>query len=598
MDRHGVAKALEEIGDLFDLKGENAFKVRAFQNAARTVETFPGDLAEAVASGALAKVKGIGPATLEVVRECLATGRSSLLDGLRGDVAPDLVQMLRIGGMGSAKIRAVQDQLGVTTLDGLEAAARDGRLAGLKGFGEKTAAKILKGLEFLRQTSGLSLLHHADRTADRLRAALAALPGVARVEVAGSVRRRCEVIRELDLAVAGSAPAAALAEALVRSGAATAALEAAGSAGVAGPRGEERSALAAVRLEGGTTARIHSGPPERFGLTLARATGNEAHLELLRSRARERGLALGGSGLRRAGAAGTTADGASIEETGVPCPDEAAVFAALGLAFIPPELREGGDEVARAAAGPLPRLVERGDLRGLLHCHTTYSDGTDAVAELAEACRGLGYGWIGITDHSEAAAYAGGLSAERVAQQHAEIDAWNRAGAAPRIFKGIEADILADGRLDYGADVLDRFDFVIGSVHSRFDMDERTMTERVLRAMEDPHLTILGHPTGRLLLTRDPYPIDLQRVLARAAELGVSIEINADPQRFDLDWRLCRGARDAGIPIPIGPDAHSLAGLANVDLGVGIARKGWLTAEDVVNTKDAEGFAAYARQRR
>ena len=577
MDRHGVAKALEEIADLFDLKGENAFKVRAFQNAARTVETLPGDLAEAVASGALAKVKGIGPATLEVVRECLATGRSSLLDALRGEVPPDQVQMLRIGGMGSAKIRAVQEQLGVTTLDALEAAAKDGRLAALPRFGEKTAAKILKGLELLRRSLGLSLLHHADRKAEALRAALAALPGVARAEVAGAVRRRCEVIRELDIAVSGPEPGERVAEALVRAGAAEAVADAGARAGAVGPTAAERASLAAVRLGDGTTARLHCGPPQRHGLTLVHATGSEAHLDLLRARAEARRVTLGDA---------------------APYPDEGSLYAALGLAWIPPELREGGDEVERAAAGPLPRLLERRDLKGLLHCHTTYSDGTNSVAELAEACRALGYEWIGITDHSEAAAYAGGLSAERVAQQHAEIDAWNRGGAAPFIFKGIEADILADGRLDYGAELLDRFDFVIGSVHSRFDMDERTMTERVLRAMEDPHLTILGHPTGRLLLSRDPYPIDMHRVIARAGESGVSIEINADPQRFDLDWRLCREAREAGIAIAIGPDAHSLAGLANVDLGVGIARKGRLTAEDIVNTKDTEGFARYARQRR
>jgi DNA polymerase (family 10) len=564
VDRHGVAKALEEIADLFDLKGENAFKIRAFQNAARTVEALPGNLHDAVASGALAQVKGIGPATLEVVRECLETGRSSTLDALRAEVPPDLVRMLRIGGMGSAKIRAVREQLGITTLDALEAAAGDGRLAALKGFGAKTAAKILKGLEFLRGTEGLSLLHHADRKAERLRSALAALPGVSRAEIAGSVRRRCEVIRGLDLAVAGSASAADLADALVRAGAAEAVAAV-------------RPGAATVRLDDGTVAHLHCGPPERFGHTLAWATGSDAHLDLLRPRAKERGSAL---------------------DDGAPFPDEAAFYAALGLAFIPPELREGADEVRSAAAGKLPRLLERGDLRGLLHCHTTYSDGTNSVPELAEACRALGYEWIGITDHSVAAAYAGGLSAERVAQQHAEINAWNRAGAAPRIFKGIEADILADGRLDYGADLLDRFDFVIGSVHSRFDMDEGTMTDRVLRALEDRHCTILGHPTGRLLLSRDPYPIDLHRVIARAAELGVAIEINADPQRLDLDWRLCREARDAGVAISIGPDAHSLAGLANVDLGVGIARKGWLTADDIVNTKDAEGFAAYAKRRR
>jgi DNA polymerase (family 10) len=594
MDRHAVANVLEEIGALLDLKGENAFKVRAFQNAARTVETLPGDLAEAVASGALAKVKGIGPATLEVVRECLATGRSSALDTLRSEMPAGLAQMLRISGMGSAKIRAVREQLGITTLEELDAAARDGRLAALPRFGEKTAAKILKGLEFLQRTVGYRLIHRADLQAEALREALAANSGVTRVEVAGALRRRCEVVRGFEMVavvaaarsdgspVAGSARAdggpsrgaapAALADAMVRSGAA-AAVESADATGFR------------VRLDDGASAAVRCAPPERCGHALAWATGSDAHLAQLTRHAAERGLALDERGLRRAGGE-------------VPCPDEESLYAALGLAWIPPELREGGDEVARAAAGPLPRLVERRDLLGLLHCHTTYSDGTNSVAELAEACRVLGYAWLGITDHSEAAAYAGGLSAERVAQQHAEIDAWNRASPNLRIFKGIEADILADGRLDYGPDVLDRFDFVIGSVHSRFDLDERAMTDRVLRALEDPHLTILGHPTGRLLLTRDPYPIDMHRVIARAAELGVAIEINADPQRLDLGWQLCREARDKGVAIAIGPDAHSLAGLGNVDLGVGIARKGWLTAEDIVNTKDAEEFSEYAKRRR
>jgi DNA polymerase (family 10) len=589
MDRHTIAHALEEMAGLLELRGENTFKVRAFQNAARTVEDFPGDLAAAVASGEFAGIKGIGPGTLEVVRECLASGRSSALESLRAEVPAGLVTMLRISGMGSAKVRAVHDQLGITSLDALEAAARDGRLAALKGFGAKTAAKILRGVEFLRRTAGLRLVHHGDRQAARLVEAISALPGVERVQVAGDLRRRCEVIRDLDLvAVVASARAdsstadradgplagtsAILADALVRTGAATATL----AADAAGFR---------VQLEGGATATVACAAPGQSGHTLVWATGSRSHLDLLERRAAERGLTLDAAGLRRTGAV-------------VPCPDEEAFYSALGLAWIPPELREGADEVARAAAGPLPRLVERGDLRGLLHCHTNYSDGTNSVAELAEACRALGYAWLGITDHSVAAAYAGGLNAARVAQQHAEIDAWNRASAGPRILKGVEADILADGQLDYGADVLGRFDFVIGSVHSRFDLDVEAMTARVLRAMDDPRLTILGHPTGRLLLTRDPYPIDMHQVIARAAERGVAIEINADPQRLDLDWRLCREARDAGVAISIGPDAHSLAGLANVGLGIGIARKGWLRAEDVLNTKDTEGFAAYAKRRR
>jgi DNA polymerase (family 10) len=292
-------------------------------------------------------------------------------------------------------------------------------------------------------------------------------------------------------------------------------------------------------------------------------------------------------------AGGLTRDGAAV-----PCPDEETFFGALGLAWIPPELRDGTDEISRAAAGPLPCLVERSDLRGLLHCHTTFSDGANSIAEMAEACRALGYAYLGITDHSEAAAYAGGLSAERVRRQHEEIDAWNSASPGLRILKGIEADILADGRLDYAPEVLDSFDFVIGSIHSRFELDGAAMTTRVLRALDDPHLTILGHPTGRLLLTRDPYAIDLHQVIARAAEAGVAIEINGDPQRLDLDWRLCREARDAGVLISIGTDAHSLAGLANADLGVGIARKGWLEAKDILNTRDAEGFLEHAKARR
>lgn len=572
MDKHAVARVLEEIAAFLELRGENVFKVRAFQNAARTVEAFPGDLDAALGSGELAATKGIGPATLDVVRECVASGRSGALETLRGEVPPGLVEMLRIAGMGVAKVRTVHEELGIATLAELESAARDGRLAQLPRFGEKTAAKVLKGLEFLRRTSAFRLAHHAARQAEQLREALDALPGVARVAVAGSVRRRCEVSRDVDLAVATTALPQELGERLVRSGAAHSVV-ATDPAGIT------------IRFADGTTADVYCAAPPRYGHALAWATGGAAHLALLAAHAASRGFALDAGGLWKNGAL-------------VPCPDEETFFEALGLAFIPPELREGTDEIARAAAGPLPRLLERSDLRGLLHCHTTYSDGTNSVAELAEACRALGYAYLGISDHSEAAAYAGGISAARVARQHEEIDAWNSASRGLRVLKGIEADILADGTLDYGPEVLDGFDFVIGSVHSRFDLDERTMTERVLRAMADRHLTILGHPTGRLLLTRDPYPLDVHRVIARAAETGVAIEINGDPQRLDLDWRLCREARDAGVAIAVGTDAHSLAGLANADLGVGVARKGWLEAKDVLNTRDAEGFLEHAKARR
>jgi DNA polymerase (family 10) len=261
-------------------------------------------------------------------------------------------------------------------------------------------------------------------------------------------------------------------------------------------------------------------------------------------------------------------------------------------------MREGAGEVERAAAGALPRLVERGDLRGFVHCHTVYSDGASTVAELAEACRAAGYRYVGITDHSEAAAYAGGLAEEAFLRQHAEIDAFNARSTEVRVLKGIEADILPDGRLDYTPAFLDRFDFVIASVHTRLDMDERTMTARVLTALDDPHTAIVGHPTGRLLLQRDPFPLDLDAVIAKAADRGVAIEINADPHRLDLDWRHCLAAKAAGVRIPIGADAHSIAGIANVDLGIGMARKAGLTKDDVLNTRDVEGFLAHAQARR
>jgi len=572
MDKHAAARLLDTIASYQELKGENPFKVRAFSNAARTVDGFGSDLAQALASGELAAIKGIGPATLEVVREYAAPGRSSLLEELRRAVPDGLVEMRRISGLGVAKIRTLHEQLRISTIAELELAARNGRLAALPKFGEKTAEKILRGIEFLRRSDAFRLSHHAARTAARLRTAIAALPGVERVEVAGSIRRRMEISRDVDLAVACREPARSI----------EAGLAAATSVCEVRSTGE---ASLAVTLEDGTTADVYCAPPGQFGHCLVWATGSAAHLAQLTERARAQGLELGVDGCTRGGAA-------------VPCPDEPALYAALGLPWIPPELREGGEEIARAAAGTLPHLIERRDLVGLLHCHSVYSDGSNTLSELAAACRAAGYRYLGLTDHSMAAAYAGGLREGAVTRQQAEIDALNRGWDDFRILKGIEADILADGALDYGPEVLDRFDFVIGSVHSRMEQDLATMTQRVLRAMDDPHLTIVGHPTGRLLLGRDPYPLDLSAVIAKAAVCGVAIEINGDPQRLDLDWRWCARARDAGVAITIGADAHSLAGLDNMEFGVGIARKGWLEARDVLNTREAEGFLEYARHRK
>jgi DNA polymerase (family 10) len=340
-----------------------------------------------------------------------------------------------------------------------------------------------------------------------------------------------------------------------------------------------------LRFSGGSSAQVVATTPVNAGAVLVQATGSEGHLRELTAYAGARGFALNGAALWR---------GSQFVST----PDENAFYEALGLSFIPPELREGKGEIGAAEQGQLPRLVERGDLRGFLHCHTNYSDGSTSVEQLALACQAAGYDYLGVTDHSQAAAYAGGLQPDDLARQGEEIEEVNSRMNGFRVLKGVEADILQDGRIDYEEEVLEQLDFVIASIHSRFNMGLREMTTRMLTAMDNPHLTIIGHPTGRLLLSRDPYPVDIEAVIEKAAETGVALEINADPHRLDLDWRLARQARDEGVSISIGADAHNVAGLSYVEYGIGMARKSWLAAEDILNTKPAEEFVAYARRRR
>jgi DNA polymerase (family 10) len=572
VDRRTVAQVLEQIAAFLELKGENPFRIRAFHTAARAINGLAVEVGQALEDGTLAATKGVGPATLQIVEELVDTGRTTLLEELREQVPPGLVEMLQISGLGVAKIRQIHESLGIDSLPELEAAAQDGRLARLPRFGEKTAQNILKGIAFLRQASGLRLSHHALEEAQGLRDALARLPGVQHAVVAGEVRRRLEVVREIVLVlVADAAPADVFARLSQLPGVS----EFAG-------KDERRVTL---RFAGGTTAQVIVTTPVNAGAVLVQATGSEDHLQQLAARAREQGCSLDGAALWRGSAF-------------VPTPDEEAVYGALGLPVIPPELREGRGEIALAAAGRLPRLLERADLQGFLHCHTSYSDGTNTVRQLAEACRDAGYRYVGITDHSQAAAYAGGLSADDVQRQCDEIDQVNARLDGIRVLKGIEADILQDGALDYPADVLDRLDFVIGSIHSRFNLTREEMTARVLAAMDDPHLTILGHPTGRLLLSRDPYGLDLDAVIEKAARVRCAIEINADPHRLDLDWRVLPQAKAAGVAISIGADAHNLAGIANVDFGVGVARKGGLGPDDILNARSAEEFVAFARRRR
>jgi DNA polymerase (family 10) len=572
MDKKAVAQVLEQIAAFLELKGENPFRIRAFRTAARAVGGFPADLRDGIDDGSLAATKGVGPATLQIVAEIVTTGRASMLEELREQIPPGLVEMLAVQGLGVAKIRQIHDVLDIDSLPELEAAALDGRLARLPRFGPKTSENILKGIAYLRQASAFRLLHHAADEAEGLRAALERMPGVLQVVVAGDVRRRAEVVRDLVLVIVADVPPGELFKRLSQ------------LPGVHEFAGQDDRRLT-LRFAGGASAQIVVTTPVNTGAVLVQATGSEAHLRALAVHAASRDLALSGAALWRGSAF-------------VPTPDEAAFYAALGLDCIPPELREGQDEIEAAERHALPRLLERGDLRGFLHCHTRYSDGSNSVEELARACRASGYEYVGITDHSQAAAYAGGLKAGDLARQADEIDEVNGRLEGIRVLKGVEADILQDGRIDFDEGVLARLDFVIASIHSRFNMNAAEMTARMLAAMDNPHLTIIGHPTGRLLLSRDPYGLDVDAVIEKAAATGVALEINADPHRLDLDWRLARRARDRGAAISIGADAHSAAGIANVEYGVSMARKAWLGAGDILNALPAEEFLARVARRR
>jgi DNA polymerase (family 10) len=569
-----AAHALAEIATLLELRGENPHKVRAFSRAARAVQALDvDDIAPAVRTREIAGVRGIGPVTLGVLVDLVETGDAEYLDLLRETTSEGLLEMLRIPGLGPARIHRIHAGLGVETLHDLEAAAADGRLASLPGFGQRTAARILRGIATLREGSPEVLYTLAASQAWHLRDLIARLPGVRGVEVAGSIRRRCEVVRDVDLVVSCDADASEL---FGRLG------DLPGVKRVLGVG----SAAVALYFVNGARADVYCVPAERAPLALWRATGGAAHVQAVERRAADRGLAL--------------RDDLLLDPSGrrIPVATEPDLYSALGLAFVAPELREHRGELDAAATGALPRLLELADIQGVLHCHSSYSDGTATIEEMARAAQRRGWSYLGITDHSQSSFYAGGVKADAVLRQHEEIDQVNARLSGFRVLKGIEADILADGRVDYGAELLDRFDYVVGSVHSRFGMTESEMTGRILTALEDPHLTILGHPTGRLLLTREPYAVNVEALIERAAELGVAVELNCDPHRLDLDWRWLQAAKARRVPVEIGPDAHSPEGLDNTELGVGVARKGWLERDDVLNTRDVEGVLEFARARR
>ena len=574
MDPRSAAHVLAQIAAYLELQGASKFKSRAYEQAGRAVAALDtDDLAALDRAGTLADTPGLGPATLAVIRDLNSTGESRYLEELRAELPNGLVDLLRIPGLPTAKIHVLRESLGIDSVDALEAAIRDGRLGTLKGFGPKTAAKLLRGVEIFRTSGSQRLYHHGAMQARALLDSVRAHPDVIRAEIAGSVRRHNEVVGDTDIVAACRIDPRSIAASFANS---------------PGVRSVARADTASpsITYADGAHLDLFCTNDDDFTVALWRASGSVEHVEtMLQLLARKRITLRGDTIVDEAGAR-------------IPIRHEADIYALADLPIIPAEMREDGQELLQAVLGPIPDLLRSADIRGALHCHSDYSDGKATIAEMAEAARALGWSYIGITDHSKAAFYAGGLSVEQLLAQHEEIDRLNAASPDFRILKGIEADILADGAIDYDQDVLDRFDFVVGSIHSRFSMDRVRMTERVLRALDDPHLTILGHPTGRLLLSRDPYPIDMDAVLEKAVALGVAVELNADPKRLDLDWRILRRAKALGATIAIGPDAHSTRGLEVMNIGVGIARKAGLVAGEVLNARDVDDVLALARARR
>jgi DNA polymerase (family X) len=578
MTKEDVAAAFQEYGQLLELKGEPSFRTNSYAMAARALLTFDGDFAGLVATGRVGEIPGIGSTLKAKIETLMTTGQLPQLQALRAEIPPGLIRMLRIPGLGPKKVKAIHDQLHLDSLDALRAACLDGRIAGLKGFGAKTQAKILEGLKFVSAVGSRVRIDQGLTVGFILAGRLRAVDGVVGISACGSVRRRQETVGNVGLLVSSVDPAAVL----------DAFAEQAGIIRVVERTDNSVWVRLAIAVDGTlveVNADVRVVSVDEFPVTLVQYTGNAAHVERLRSRAASLGFQLTESQL--------TKNGKPLKLA-----EEEDVYDALGLPYIPPELREDTGEIDAAAEEALPRLIEVTDIRGVLHNHTTYSDGAASLKQMALACKELGLEYFGVGDHSQSLKIARGLSPDAVRKQHAEIDRLNRELEGIQILKGTECDILEDGSLDYPDELLKTFDYVVVSVHTLFNLSKEAMTARVCRALAHPATTILGHATGRLLLRREGYKIDLDEVLRCAAQHGKMIEINAQPTRLDLDWTYVRKAKAMGIPIVINPDAHSEGELALFAFGVDVARRGWLEAADVFNTRPLDDARKDLAQRK
>ncbi|WP_439373955.1 helix-hairpin-helix domain-containing protein [Bradyrhizobium sp. DASA03120] len=550
LDSRAVAGLLREYAQRAALRGGNPYRAKAYARAADSLAALAVPLHVLVAEGRLTEIPGVGEAIADIITKLHKTGTHPSLEKLRKETPEGVLEMLGVPGLRPEKVLRLYRDLGIASLAELEAAAKDDRIKKAKGLGAALQSKILQNLAIAKSGEGrlhlhraAALLAHAEKSVRKAR------PELRRVTIAGDFRRGCELVG--DLTIVAEAPKAA----------------------------KTPKATAADGLQIRLSDRRH------FGATLLFATGSAAHIEKLQSLAAEKGMRLEADGLH--------------EGRTLVAGEEADIYRALGLPFIDPELREGRGEVELALKGKLPKLVTDEDLRGIIHCHTDASDGTETLETMAEATRQRGFDYFGVADHSKSAHYAGGLSVDEITQQHRDADRLNkRFGEDFRILKGIESDILADGSLDYADDVLRRFDFAVASIHGRFKLDRKAQTQRLLRAISNPHATIIGHMTGRQLQRRPGYEIDIEKILRACAKHDVVVEINAHPWRLDLDWRWHQAALEFGCMMSINPDAHSIPELDHMHWGVEMARKGGVPPDRVLNAMPLPEITRYLRQKR
>lgn len=583
MDKNQVANVLDEVATLLELKeGTSPFEVRAYQNAARSVNALDGDIEQLTREGKLKGVPGLGPTIIKRVEELVNTGHMELYDELVAGTPAVKLEMLRIPGVGPKKINAIYNSLHVNSIAELEQVCNEGKVAALPGFGKKTQDKILQGLAFLAQHSGRFLYPVAEEEAGRIYKVLRALPEIVRLEIGGSLRRRRETIGDIDMVASVADDAGdAVRRKIMDVFTSQPSVEA-----ITG-KGDTKSS---VVLKSGINMDLRVVSDSQFPYTLHHFTGSKEHHIPLRRRALSMNMTINDYGLFR---------GKEPDLELIPASNEADIYAALGMDYIEPELREDTGEIEAAAQHTLPKLVQMSDLKGVLHVHSVWSDGQNTIREMAEACIARGFTYLGMSDHSKVAAYAGGLNEDALRRQGEEIDRLNEEFAGRiHILKGTECDILRDGSLDFSDDVLASLDFVVASIHSQFNLSHEEQTQRMLRAISNPYVDIIGHSTGRILLGREGYSLDVEAIIDAAAAHHVCIEINAHPSRLDLDWRYLRRARDKGMKIPIDPDAHSIDGLDVLRYGVHIARKGWLRPEDVLNTMSTRQLLDFFKRRR